>query len=131
MKLSALDTRTKATTGAEMELFHPVSGEGTGMFLNLLGHDSDAVQIAGTELKRKRLKLAVEKGANGIPHDEDRALLAEAMAIAITDWRNIVGDDGVEIPYSAPQAALMLREYPVVAEQVEAFVYNRANFLKS
>lgn len=71
------------------------------------------------EKKGKVQKLTAEEGAA-----IDLELMAEFILIG---WSNI-SDDGVQIPYSKSAAAVLLKKYPIFAQDVQAFAVDLSLF---
>lgn len=115
MKFEELLTAPAHEQGAEMEIMHPVTGQGTGVFLLIRGVDSKTFRDASIEFNRKRMDKAND--------DKDIAL---DLTVAITaGWRGI---DDVE--FSADAARKMYTDSPAIRAQVDAFFTVRRNFMK-
>lgn len=115
MKFEELLTAPAHEQGAEMEIMHPVTGQGTGVFLLIRGVDSKTFRDASIEFNRKRMDKANE--------DKDIAL---DLTVAITaGWRGI---DDVE--FSADAVRKMYTDSPAIRAQVDAFFTVRRNFMK-
>ena len=129
MDLANLDTKAAAERGADLHLEHPVSGEplytddGKPLTIRLLGNDSREFkaglsELAETRAGKKRTSIAAAE-ANGI----------ELLTRVTVGWSNIVYN-GEALKFSPENARMLYRERPWIMEQVDAFVANRANFLK-
>ena len=115
MKFEELLTAPAHEQGAEMEIMHPVTGQGTGVFLLIRGVDSKTFRDASIEFNRKRMDKANE--------DKDIAL---DLTVAITaGWRGI--DD---IEFSADAVRKLYTDSPAIRAQVDAFFTVRRNFMK-
>lgn len=115
MKFDELLTAPAHEQGAEMEIMHPVTGKGTGVFLLIRGVDSKTFRDASLEFNRKRMEKANE--------DKDIAL---DLTVAITaGWRGI---DDVE--FSADAVRKLYTDSPAIRAQVDAFFTVRRNFMK-
>ena len=132
--LANLDTKTKANEGFEFEVIHPVTQEGTGFMITVLGEDSDVHRSATVDNQRRRLKKTVKRGVDitDIPLEELEDDALQVLALCTVRWR--MKDDspveykGAPFPCSSANAALLYEEVPVIRQQAEQAIRNRANF---
>lgn len=123
--LASLDTTPRADAGAELELTHPVTGAPLGVTLTLAGVDSAAYRKAQAALTDKRLgrrsgKLtAAELQRDGI----------ELLARCTLAWSGVVVD-GAEVACTADAARELYTRFVWIREQADAFVSERANYLR-
>jgi hypothetical protein len=121
MDLSQFPSKSSATKGAKMQLRHPVTGdELPGFVLTVAGADSHQFVAAKHEEAKKRMEAAGEK-----PSMDDIELGAKrVLAACVIDWGSVT------LNGKAPTDNLaVLIEYPWIAEQIDAFVGRRANFI--
>jgi hypothetical protein len=124
----AFNTTDASEQGAEFEVQHPVNGP-TGLFISMNGTHSDRVKA---ELKRigNRAKAA----RNGTVRKDDDDEGAKFLASVTLGWRTKDGSPvtllGEELPFSKENAFRVYKQYPLLAEQATAFVFQPANFLK-
>lgn len=120
--LASLDARAAADAGAELELVHPVSRAGLGVFLTLEGADSGHW--------REAMLRAVEKRKDRRPSPEEaRAQGIDVLASCTIAWRN-VHLDGCNLPCTRENARALYGRFEWIREQAEAFCYDRGNFLR-
>jgi hypothetical protein len=55
----------------------------------------------------------------------------EFSAACTSTWENVLTPQGEAIPFSVENACKLYDRYPVIREQVEAFIANRANFTRA
>lgn len=132
--LSDLDTKEACNKPAEIEIRHPVSGVGTGIFWSLVGKDSDAYRgriraMADEQLRRQ----AVGKGAADATLDKLEQKNIDALVAATVGFRT--GDDpfvtlkGEKLDFSAANARLILTEILPIREQVAEAIADLGNFM--
>lgn len=123
MELSCFDSQTKAEKGVELEITHPVTRAGTGVFLTLLGADSRVYQAARDEqASRNRAR-----GKATLNTDETKDQTAELLAKCTIAWRGLTAG-GKEYVHSFENAKKVHLEYPYIAEQAATFIFTRENF---
>lgn len=117
----------KSLDRAEIEITHPVSGEGAGAFFTLASPDHPARKQAIAEASR-RLRAA------GDGQDEDllNELANEAAAASVLGWRG-VKLDGAVLEYSQQAARDLLAkpEMKWLVNQLSAQLGRQANFIKT
>lgn len=115
----------KSLDRAEVEITHPVSGEGTGAFFVVASPDHPARKQAIAAASR-RLREA------GEGQDEDLLgeLATEAAAACVLGWRG-VKLDGADLEYSQHAAHDLLRrpELKWLAGQINGQLGKQANFI--
>ncbi len=134
MDLSNIDIDKFAEAGAVMELEHPATGdvllhEGAPITITVLGTDSKTWRNKQREYQRQRIaKMSrSKKNVDLLISDEDACnLLAECTI----DWTGIIVD-GKAIKFSKDAAVDLYSKYNWIREQVDAFIGDRANFLKT
>lgn len=137
MDLASIDTVKGANAGAEVKLYHPSTNEDMGITICVLGKDSDEFQkINRAQSKRRMEKLSKGgfRGAN-IPLESIEQDGLELLASLTKTWKQ--GDkqtltlDGVELACNKDNAVLIYKRFPWIKEQVDSFIGDRANFIKS
>ncbi|MBP2495382.1 hypothetical protein ABID82_002285 [Methylobacterium sp. PvP062] len=136
MDLSTLETTTVAEQGAKMEVQHPVSGavltdtSGAALTITLAGQDSERFRKADRAITNKRLATQasgrrVALTSEGLEADS----IARLVACTIS-WSGIEfgGSPKECTPDNVREA---YKRLPWLREQVERFVEDRANFLRT
>lgn len=123
--LAALKTTETHEEGAELELTHPTTGEPLGAFIMVVGTDSETYNKARRKMTDKRLKRKLSKLTM---EDVERENI-EMLASCTKGWRGVVINKE-EVPYTFANACTLYTEYPWIREQVDAFMGDRANFLR-
>lgn len=119
------DFAGKADAGVEMVVAHPGTGEPTDAAITLAGVDSQAWRRANHELASRLLKSS--RGKIDKTFGEREANTAEMLASVTLRWRN-VEDEGKQLVCTPEIAKKLYLDYPWLAEQVDSFIGNRANF---
>jgi len=134
ISLADLDVVSKSETPFEFE-YLKANGDGSGVFLSVLGGNSDAVrETAATLINARRQKQAAREMAkqrNGRPQtiaeydtvESDIEFGQRLAAVRLVGWR------GISDPWSADNAAKLCASNPGVAAQVMEQSDNLDNFL--
>ncbi len=124
LDLATLDTAALCEEGAELELTHPKTGEGLGVFITVAGIDSKkwrrALNAIGEKRANKRSKLTAEEGIAGA---------VDILARCTIAWRNVTLD-GAELPCTEENARTLYTRLPWVREQVDTFASDRGSYLQ-
>jgi hypothetical protein len=128
-----LDTRAKASEGVEIEIFKP-DGETSGIFIKVLGQDSDAYTKLKEKQDRARVRL-ISKGGRGAVdgiYDNSKTYEMELVVACCVSWRHT---NGKAMPFrigeeDENQTRKFFERYPVVYDQVRVGISDRANFTK-
>lgn len=140
LDLKNLDIKAKADKGARLYFMHPVNtGEQLDIFMDVLGRDSS---IYKNLQKEKQLKIMNNKIANkkeltmedlDSAEEDDIEMLA-SIVLGLGDK-----DDGKEVDFilvdekklkfSKKNVVKILTQFPFIKEQLQKFVWDRANFL--
>ena len=115
--LSAFGKRSDHENAQEMRVVAP-DGSLTGIYVSCLGYLSDAFAQAKQDLARVVLE------GESVPDAK-----AKLLAAVVTGWRGLT-ENGVEVAYSKDRAIELMREYPDLANQVDAFISRNENFTK-
>ncbi|MDR0330157.1 MAG: hypothetical protein LBH93_00390 [Chitinispirillales bacterium] len=117
-----------ADKGAEMQIADPSNGELVDAFIRVLGTDSAEYQ--------KRVRAWLEKSrAKPVKQitlaDSEKSAMENRIACVI-GWRGIALD-GKELEHSPENVRLVLTDpnYRWLCEQIDAFMAERENFIKS
>ncbi len=137
MDLASIDTVKGANAGAEVKLYHPSTNEDMGITIRVLGKDSDEFQKINRAQSKRRMEKMSKGGFRGanIPLESIEQDGLELLASLTKTWKQ--GDkqtltlDGVELACNKDNAVLIYKRFPWIKEQVDSFIGDRANFIKS
>lgn len=148
MDLSKLDSVSAANEGFEVQLYHPGSREDLGIFIKVLGKDSDAHSKLFQAQQRRRVEKMTKGGmrlrVNLSPESVEQDT-TDLLAVCTVSWRTVEQDkddpklehakpalllNGAELACTRENAARVYKEYPWIKEQVDDAVNDRANFLR-
>jgi hypothetical protein len=124
MDLTKLDLRAAVSEGAEFELKHWGSDEGLGLFPTVLGYDSEEVETACRELRRRASRAKDREAAVAML---ERLPLVRAQTALI----GLRGGSGETSTVEKLRALMEKPGFVWVVEQIEAFAGDRASFFKS
>lgn len=119
MDISELYTVDACNEGAELQIVSPVTGKETDCYITVAGIDSKAFREAERNLKRKLVK--------GDASIDD--VTAEALASSVISWQGFESD-GKEWKFNKKNAIALFKNSPAIANQVDRFIADRANFIK-
>lgn len=134
--LDPLDTVTASERGVPMivkdlEGVPMVDKHGEPLTITVKGPDSATYR----KLTRAQVRKRLDRAAKGEKADDD-AIQAEAeldaieiMAACTVAWTGINDRSGDPIVCTAETARRLYQAYPVIREQVDAFISNRLHFL--
>lgn len=105
--------------GAEMQVRDQV-GKPLDMFITVIGVDSKRWRKTKTEASRKLLE---DKA------DPDKVII-DSLVEATIDWRGFMSE-GKELDFTKKKVRQLYQNAPYIAEQVDRFIADRANFIKS
>jgi hypothetical protein len=121
MDISSLKPMEK---GAQLHIVHPVTNEDTGIVITLLGTDSAEWKQCAREIKNRALR----NGKRKLSDDEMETLPYEMLSSITIGWEGME-EGGNPVKFSKEEAMRIYRDVPVIGEQVDKFVGERANFL--
>jgi hypothetical protein len=129
--LSNFDVIAGANAGFTFTLANPKTKKPLDVTITVLGTDSAKYQELQTEQNRRRTEKIANKGRQDgtITMDEFRADGIELLAVCTTGWENMVFN-GEPVEFSVDAAIELYTRFPWLAEQVDAAVSERANFMK-
>jgi len=139
MDLKKLDSVKASEEGVWVPIF--ASDERTGIEILALGIDSKKFKQKSTEL-RKYLQKQQERKANEDIEEMDTKLINMLVALTL-DWRD-TSEEGVEagadksglivegevLKFNKENAFTVYSSYPLIPEQVLAYISDRAHFLE-
>jgi len=137
--LSDFDTVAASNRGAEVELVHLKTGEPTGVFIKVLGSDSQEWRDHVNERANKRVaaQFKAQRGALKAVDVPTVEAAAEDAILLLTrctiGWRT--GDSpfltyrGEQLPFNAGNAMRVYTELPAIRNQVDEFIGDMSNFM--
>lgn len=134
--LGEVDTKTRSEEGVAMTI-RKIDGaeltrDGKPVRIFLRGPDSE-VYIAGQLAQvRKRFARAADRGslkpADIDLSEADRDAL-DLMVACTVSWEQVKTPEGKDIPCTRENVQRLYENYPMIREQVDAFITNRAHFI--
>lgn len=124
MDIDDLMTRDAHESGAELRIVNPKTGKKTDIYIKLMGVDSRAF--------RKAQKAAIRKviAAKGNLNEDEFLDEDIEQLVAITiGWRG-AKRNGKEFEFNEANCRELYSQSPAIADQVDRFIGNRANFTK-
>lgn len=133
--VSDFDTVSASEKGAVMVVRHPADGvpltdaSGAEVTLVLAGQDSERCRSARRAAANRRLKDQVAGLRSQVTREEIENDNLEVLVACTLGWSGMV-EAGVALTFSADNARKVYKRLPWLAEQAEAFIQDRAVFLK-
>ena len=131
--LGSLDTIEACNKPAEIEIKHPVTGTPTGVFISVLGKDSDTYRsivrgMADATLKRQAMNKASDETLDALEKKNIEALVA-----VTTGWRTgkdqTVTLNGDKLDFNPANVRKVYSALLPVREQVTEAINNLENFM--
>lgn len=131
LDLSALDVKTGAEQGFKLELIHPTSGVPLGLWILVLGADSDAYQEQLREFRRRATERLKRNQQVKLSDEEAEEQSREVLVATTRGWSENMKLDGALLPFSAENARRLYadKRFPWIPEQIYRSQHDRANFL--
>lgn len=134
--LGEVDTKTRSEEGVAMTIRKldgtELTRDGKPVQIFLRGPDSEAY-LAGQQAQvRKRLSRAADRGslkAADIDLDEADRDALELMVSCTVKWDGVKTPDGKPIDCTPDNVRALYQNYPLIREQVDVFITNRAHFI--
>jgi len=135
MDLNDLDIVTAANGGFELELKHPTTGALLGIFITVLGNDSDEFRKQYALQSKARLsRMGKRQSREPVPMEELERDAIKVLAACTVKWRdrdNPCLTIGTEMrSCSLVAAEALYTKFPWIKEQVDIAISDRANFIK-
>lgn len=124
--LAQLDLTAKSNDGEWLELEHPVTGEPLGIKIKLAGVDSDIYKKQLRKLQDRRLR----KGLRTITAEEFEEEQLQLLVACTLDWKGMIYE-GKELEPTKENIRMIYEKFGWIREQVDNFIGDRRNFLKS
>ena len=133
--LAHYDTN-RAETGEPMEVMFPGSSPPVPLAENgdapirllLRGTDSSAYRAIRRDLVKRRQQASARNGGT-VPLEAVETESLDTVHACLAGWENVVMD-GVEVEFTPTNSRRVLTRLPWLVEQADAFIHDRANFLK-
>lgn len=137
--LESVDTKTLSESGVEVVIKKMNSKEplldanGKPVTIKVMGPDSTKYRSLSRSQIRKRLTrmAAGQKEVTEADMDETESDGLDILAACTISWTGVLTPKGEEIPCNAENARKLYLHYPVVKEQIDAFISERENFLRA
>lgn len=126
--LSSIDTVKDANAGAEIQLYHPTQGTDLGIFIRVVGKDSDLFKKVQREQNQKRVAKLQRTSFRG-QIDQD-AEAVQLLAGCTQGWSGMILSSK-EVPFSQENAIAIYTKYPWIREQVDIAIGDRSLFTKA
>lgn len=133
--LAQLDTTRASEEGAVLEVRHPVSGavltteDGQAVTVRLAGMDSRRAKRAEQDISDRRVKRT--GGRRAVTSEEWDVERLEFLASVTLGWVDGLALDGRPLEFNLENAKRLYERLPWLREQAQAFVDDRANFLRA
>ncbi|OOF48301.1 hypothetical protein BKK54_11105 [Rodentibacter genomosp. 1] len=134
MDFSKLDVHSTAQHTFRFEVLHPVTGDGTGAFIDVYGAESDPVRKYTASQLRQLQKQEFENSRTRKPKYvelselEDRKL--ENALVRIAGWENVKWGKE-EMVFTSENARKLLMACPWLSDQIVEHSDELGNFLKA
>lgn len=129
LDLADLDPAVACAKGFELELVHPVSERGLGVFITVQGSESQAYQRVYRERVDEMLNRSAKGKAKPDTPEQIEKKGAALLAEVTTGWRGVVLG-GEELPFTPANARKLYEEQRWVRQQVDRAVHDLGNFMK-
>ncbi|KVD71789.1 hypothetical protein WI89_00785 [Burkholderia ubonensis] len=130
ISIADLDLSAASNDGHEFEVISPKTGKGLGVFITVLGDQSERV-VAFTRKrqneKRREAAIAIRRGRPSDDIDtveDDESFVVEACIVRVTGWRGLAEE------FSEANARLLFTTNREIRRQVLEESANLANFTK-
>lgn len=136
--LAQVDTKTLAETGVNMPVKsldgRPlIARNGQPVVITLLGSDSAKYRSLTRVQVRKRMEQMAGNKHNVLTEadmDETDRDVLDVLVACTVGWSNVLDTSGQDIPFGEDNVRKLYGAYPVVREQAESFISDRANFIQ-
>lgn len=114
----------------EMQVYSPVDGTKLdGVTMLVIGQDSQEYRDAARVILQSAIKKAPKGDVSRLGAGDDEYYAAKLKALHIKGWTGIE-EGGQPFEYSKENAVELVKKYPWLRDQIDAFVGDRANFIK-
>lgn len=121
---------------AWMEVEDPITGQPTGAEILLASADSDVYSKADKKIRQNRINRVAKARGRKAPDLKVDVLDAEGLNIVVActlDWKLFMDEKGEPLPCTASNVRDLYStpKFKFILEQVNEFIADRANFIKS
>lgn len=156
LDLDALNTTNASNAGAEIQLLHPITQAPTGIFIRLLGKDSDAFRdhmkhTVNQRIRKEAFAARRNKNLEPMTAEQTEAEAIELLALCTLGWRSttpekkdaqgnviapateqpVIRHRGEDLPFNANNAMRIYRELLWVRRQIDEAIGDLENFMKA
>lgn len=134
LDLSTLDTTTACNAGAKVELRHPSTNEPLGIYINVLGRDSDVFkeyirQSINDTLRRSALAKKRGRDVDVPTVETQEAETIDLLTVCTTGWEGIVMK-GEALAFNVANVKRVYTEMAWVRNQINEAIGDLENFMK-
>jgi len=126
MKLTDFNSVEGSDEGAVMYISHPVSGVDTDAWIKIAGPDSKLAKQRRASIQRL---MRGKRKSNDIDFEMLEKEAMETRVALTLDWGNVEADGPLE--FNEKNVRYVYEQFPWIAEQVDEFQSDRANFFTS
>ncbi len=126
--LNSLDTIAACNKAHEFEVTHPATGVGTGVFISVVGRDSDIYRSRVKAMANESLQREATGRKKIDTIDALEAKSIGALVAATVSWRNVVLD-GEALDCTPENARKVYARIIPVRDQVQEAVNDLSNFM--
>lgn len=126
--LSELDTVAGADAGHEFELRHPATNEPLGIFMTVVGSDSERYHEHLRQIRKQAAAQATRSRHHRQETDEDDVGIG-LLAASTIGWKHMPPVNGKAVEFSLDNAKMVYKRFPWIREQASVVIQERANFL--
>lgn len=132
--LSELETKARSDEGVEIEINKP-DGEGSGLFIKILGQDSEEYNRIKEKQDRARMREMSKRGRGALEHlyDSNKSNEMDLAISCVLGWRHSSGNPmPFQIGRDHPEeTSKFFTDYPIVYDQVRVAINDRMNFTRA
>jgi hypothetical protein len=120
-------TALKARDAERLILRHPTTGDELEASIELAGVDSKQYKLAAREIQTRKLG---RQRRSRIDIEEIENDATDILTACVISWSGIE-ENGKAVECRPEEVRRIFSEYPFIREQVDSFVSNRGNFIKT
>ena len=130
MDIKLFDTKAKSESGVDIELRDLRTGKGSGVFITVIGTDSDRFAELSAECARRISQILADTGQQELNRDQMNKMSIELLAGCTLGWRGLEAN-GEPMAFSTDAARWLYTDYPAIREQINVAIADRKNFLSA